>query len=578
MKGSAPYLILVSIALTISPVLKAQNRSVESEMLRLECYREKFHLFTDRDIYAVNERILFRAFNLSEPQLRQINWSRVLYVELTGEGNRVIARGKFELDNKGIWGSLTIPSRTPSGTYLIRAYTKWMRNYPPEGYVHKPVVIINPAAGWIDQLQVKNDEEIPFLQENRIERKNRVLCTTDKTRYGTREKITVSLSPQESNSISPDGYCVTVVRMGHCDNAVPELISPAFPGNSLPETIAYYPETRGLSLSGCVTASDGNQPLAYARVHLTLLGDRTDYYGFMTDGTGSFRIALPGYARSKDVLFCVESENNSTVKLTLDEGYSPVFIDEEAAPASTRSVNKRTVEEVLFAARINNLFYPDPEANETEQIKDDTVQSFYGYPTVRFIPSDYVELPNLEEFFYELIRQVDIKKEKGRPYFRLIGEHPDLRLFDPLILLDFVPVFDIGQVLSLPPAKISSIDIINWVYIRGDQRYGGILSILTNRGDRAGVDLPPHSFFFPFKTVELQQEISFPDYEKDSVNERTPDFRNCLYWIPDLTLTPGKTFTFDLFSPDNPGDYSVIIRGITGEGEVVQGECVFTVE
>ena len=241
-------------------------------------------------------------------------------------------------------------------------------------------------------------------------------------------------------------------------------------------------------------------------------------------------------------------------------------------------MDKRTAEEVLFAARINTLFLTSPGVDDTVRTVDKPDYSFYGYPTVRFKPSDYVALPTLKEFFYELIKNVIVRKEKGKPYFRIIGEHPDLALYEPLVLLDFVPVFNIDKVLSLAPEKVSHIDIINWVYIRGDQRYGGILSIITNRGDRAGVDLPGNSFFFPFKTCESMEDVAFPGYEKDPGDERTPDFRNCLLWAPDISLKTGESISFDLFTPDNQGEYVVIVRSVSGDGEVVQGECWFTVE
>jgi hypothetical protein len=577
-KGYVPYLLLVVLTIRISPDLESQDLSNEAGLLGSDFYREKFHLFTDRDIYAVNEKVFFRAFHLSKSQLKQANWSKVLYVELIGESNQPIAQGKFELDGKGARGYLTIPPTAVTGQYSLRAYTKWMRNYPPEGYFHKSVVIINPNTGGINNLPVSSGGEYLPVQERTGDRRNAVLCNTDRNEYGSRERISITVTLPERNSASPDGYCMTVVRKGHYETTVPELISPSFREAELPDTIMYYPETRGLSLSGNITTGDGNHPLSFSRVHMTLLGDVTDYYGFMTDETGNFRIALPDHARSKDVLFCVESEHDRTVKFTLDDDYSAAVISNETGASQPKFMDKRTAEEVLFAARINTFFRASPGLDDTVRTVDKPDFSFYGYPTVRFKPSDYVAIPNLQEFFYELIKDVIVRKKKGKPYFRLIGEHPDLSLYDPLVLLDFVPIFDIEQVLSLAPAKVFSIDIINWVYIRGDQRYGGIIHIVTHRGDRAGVELPRNSFFFPFKTCESPEEFAFPDYEMNPADERTPDFRNCLLWIPDLSVTAGEPFRFELFSPDGQGEYTIIVRGISGDGEVVHGECGFTVE
>ena len=181
-------------------------------------------------------------------------------------------------------------------------------------------------------------------------------------------------------------------------------------------------------------------------------------------------------------------------------------------------------------------------------------------------------------FFLELIKNVIVRGKKGKQYFYLIWYHSDLSLYKPLILLDYVPVFDIDKILPLSPEKIIFVDIINSVYIRGNLRYGGIINIITLQGDRAGVDLPRNSFFFSFNTCESRQGMTFPDYDKNPGDQRIPDFRNCLFWIPNISVGAGETASFDLFSSDKQGDYTVIVRGISEDGQVMHGECTFEVK
>ncbi len=62
-------------------------------------------------------------------------WSRVLYVELIQPNGTSLAQGKVLIDSSGAMGTINIPEGLSSGTYYLKAYTRWMRNCGPEDYV-----------------------------------------------------------------------------------------------------------------------------------------------------------------------------------------------------------------------------------------------------------------------------------------------------------------------------------------------------------------------------------------------------------------------------------------------------------
>jgi len=557
---------------------KISDSHPDSLIVKSDFYREKFHLFTDRNIYAVNEKIFFRAFNLSESRLKQTNWSKILYVELISESNTAIARSKYELNSEGAWGYLNIPPFAATGLYSIRAYTKWMRNYPPAGYFHKSVAIINPNGSGMSSLRMSTGEEFFSDLKNMKNSRNQVQCYTDKSIYNKRGKIHLAISIPENSITSPDGYSVTVVKKGYYNTTIPELIFPSFKNTDLSEKIHYYPETRGLSLSGRVTSNDGDKPFAYSQVHLTLLGKNPDYYGFVTDNTGGFRITLPYHKSAEDILFCVENKADRIVNFSLDSDYSTDFLKQPEQFSDKPVINKKIVEEIMFNAQVVNIFNPAPISNGPVEMPDTLNQYFYGSPELRFKTADYVLLSTLEEFFFELIRNVIVKKEKDKNHLYLTRDHSDLYLYIPLVLLDYIPVFDIDKILDLSPEKFACIDIVNSLYFRGNRQYSGIINIISSQGDRAGVDLPRNSFFFSFKTCESHQQITFPDYDKDPGDANMPDYRNCLFWAPNISVGAGDTVSLDLFSSDLQGDYMVIVSGITDDGQIMHGECSFTVK
>jgi len=94
----------------------------------------------------------------------------------------------------------------------------------------------------------------------------------------------------------------------------------------------------------------------------------------------------------------------------------------------------------------------------------------------------------------------------------------------------------------------------------------------------AEIDIPQNSRLFNFKTLEPQQEIEFPDYGTSGNNERIPDLRNCLFWIPNIKMDSGEKNSFNFYTSDNQGEYVVVIHGITADGEILEGQCNFVVK
>jgi hypothetical protein len=150
--------------------------------------------------------------------------------------------------------------------------------------------------------------------------------------------------------------------------------------------------------------------------------------------------------------------------------------------------------------------------------------------------------------------------------------------FNPLILIDQVPVFNLDKFLSLPPRKIHRIEVLDEIYIIGNRSYGGIINVVSRKGDMAGIDLPDNSFFFDFSSFQVQEEITFPRYRDRSFKSDSPDYRSTLFWVPGINIKPGQNAELEFYTPDNNGDFLVLIRGIAKDGSLIQGKCSFRVE
>lgn len=105
--------------------------------------QEKIYVHTDRCFYIVGETIWFAIYNQDASEHQSIDISKLAYVEILDKENNVVSKAKVELkDGKGN-GSILISFAVPSGTYLLRAYTHWMKNFDPDYYYEKIITIVN---------------------------------------------------------------------------------------------------------------------------------------------------------------------------------------------------------------------------------------------------------------------------------------------------------------------------------------------------------------------------------------------------------------------------------------------------
>ncbi len=107
-------------------------------------YSERIFLTTDRNIYLSEEKIWFfaRVSPNSDTLL-----SKVLYLELFNyDKNRVVKR-KFKIKNQAVSGVIEIPANFSTNTYLISAYTNYMKNFLPDQFAFNIVSIVNPNLG-----------------------------------------------------------------------------------------------------------------------------------------------------------------------------------------------------------------------------------------------------------------------------------------------------------------------------------------------------------------------------------------------------------------------------------------------
>ena len=142
-------LVIFCLAVGYSIPVLAEQQSLDSLKRKFSAYREagiqeKLYLHGDRDFYLTGESMYFKIYQVDATLHSPLNVSKVAYVEILDATNQSVAQVKVKLSEKGGDGSLFIPATLSSGNYLVRAYTRWMRNFPSDYFFHKHITIVNP--------------------------------------------------------------------------------------------------------------------------------------------------------------------------------------------------------------------------------------------------------------------------------------------------------------------------------------------------------------------------------------------------------------------------------------------------
>jgi hypothetical protein len=529
--------------------LQAQPKIGENQANQLV---EKMALFTDREIYAVNEDILFSAFNVSSPALRSADWSNIIYVELIASNGEAFARKKYVFNQEGTTGALRIPSGVLTGNYYLRAYTRWMRDYSQYNYFYKMVTVINPFRGeLLEPLGISENVIASAIAANSDD----FNIKANKKVYQKRDRVSLEVSVTSVADFA-DKLVVSVIPKGTENQLIFKLAGQ----NDQKFSPDFIPETRGLSISGKVVNAADSVPMPFTLVGLTIFKNNPENQNVLTNEKGQFFFDLSMLKGEYEIFISAKSNENPLI--LVDNDFSTQKIDLPYVPLDLSEASKKLYQSLAFNSQMQTLYLQQKVESEIKSFSSDS--SFYGKPDFVLWLDKYIVLPSMRDYIYELMPQVGIRHDGKRTTLKVLGVYSDLAIHDPLVLVDMVPVFNIDRVLELQPDKIERIEVVTVPYVRGDIIFGGIVSFFSKKGDLAGIDLPSVGRFITYDMLSRNLVQNAPDTQ----NQRIPDLRNCLYWNPDLKLKGIEPARISFNTGDSAGDYLIVVRGIDRAGKV----------
>jgi hypothetical protein len=95
--------------------------------------------------------------------------------------------------------------------------------------------------------------------------------------------------------------------------------------------------------------------------------------------------------------------------------------------------------------------------------------------------------------------------------------------------------------------------------------FPGILAVFCSNNEIRNIKLSESSLHMQLEPVHPCSVYTNQSYVSE-IPGNQPDFRQLLYWNPDLEISPGHNPPTEFYASDHSGNYTIRIEGITSGG------------
>jgi len=572
MKTIRQYITLIFIVLTISSV--AQNTL------------PGFYLQTDRYCYVSGDIAYFKVYSLYQ------NFGSIpeqtLYIDLVTPNERFISGDLVSLNNGVASGYFNIPDSLVSGEYQLRVYLKDNENEVPDQYSGKTIYVTNrfgrnePVYSMVD-IEKKDTTEMDDSTNFNLNGSLSIV----QNELTTRHKVTASIQLETAEKANRVTLSAVVKPLSRCeynqekkaqklyqlmgDKKLKPLNKELLKGNS------------GVLIKGKLVNLNPDTKLDKAIVLLTFQDTLLHIKYDLTNELGEFCLYLNDFYNEQTGFFTAYNFSDLLPLKDIDIILDPVFYNDstpiKAQPEPLTYLpckdSLNIIKSIVAKAYQQNLIEP------TKQPLLDTIsyenKYLTGPLTDMVYPDDFINLPNFVEVAKEILPFVRFKKEKDGYKFSLVDGESKMLRANPIVFVDGIPLVENELLVDLNSAYIKRVDVRSKPRFYGDVFIqNGIVLIWTKELNFWTFHQSKLTKAFDLKLFQQPMQFNFPDYSKKS-DYSIPDFRQTIYWNPDLTIT-NKTAEFSFFTSDEKGKYLIEIEGISDLGEPVYIKKIITVE
>lgn len=539
--------------------------------------QEEIFLHIDRVKYIAGEDIWFSVYTVQGETGKLSANSAIAYVELLNPWNIPVIQSRFQLSGGRGEGDFLLPDSISSGTYTIRAYTNWMKNFLPGNCFIQDIEIYNPFKETDFFRKVDSVSKSDFRPMNSPSQSEGNICLVADTLFGRREKVFVRvLTGNNIDGRSEISEISISVAPHEIISLTPWKNGPKV-GNKSPAQYRF--ETDGHYLSVTIRFRDETISDPPDFLYMSIQGKIAEFNYANRDTSGCFIFILPVDGISRNLILQPEHANNNMI-LEIEPSF-PGLLPASNIIRETFSESRHDLFSGLSfnyqASRIYGI------SLKKEALADDSSglrkRRFYGIPEMEVFLDDYIKLPTIQEVFFELVPGVIIRS--GKTGFEIKITNPltgDFYIEPPLVMIDGVIINDLAVLVDLDPDLVEKIEVVKTPYLIGDLILPGIVNVITRSGDFSDITMPDYAVLLPYRVVESPSVFTAPDYSDEQNRlSRKPDLRNTLYWNPAVKTGVNGEAEIEFWTSDLPDTYVISVRGISADGKKISINKTFTV-
>jgi hypothetical protein len=327
------------------------------------------------------------------------------------------------------------------------------------------------------------------------------------------------------------------------------------------------PEMEGHLISGNIRNRKTGEPVKNENISLSFVGKSALCQFAKTNEKGEFHFKTSERG-TREIVIQPLSEKITDYYVELINPFTPATKKYNRAPFVPDSSRLADINNVIISMQINNIYEPYTQAARKNTVIR-TKPDFYGKPDNTILLSKYIELTSLKEVVKEIIPGVSTVKKNDKINFKLYYQYQSKPFENnPLVLVDGVPVYDLEKVISINSRDLEKIDVFTTRYYISDIVMDGILHFVTKKGNLDVIDLNRSVYRVEYDLPENPDQFWSPDYSSaEQLAGHIPDFRNTLYWNPDMHTGKSGKSAVEFYSSDESGEYTITVEGITSDGK-----------
>jgi len=326
----------------------------------------------------------------------------------------------------------------------------------------------------------------------------------------------------------------------------------------------FMPEYDGHIVSGKITRNQG-QPVEDVRSFLSVPGTQLQFYTCFTDTSVMIHYDVRDYYGQNNIVVQAGESLVNDYHIEIFNPFAEVYSESKLPafmmpPDYSDLLNEHSLHMQVQNAYAGELLrkFASPDIDS---------MPFFGIHCNTYMLDDYVRFSTVEEILREYVPEVAIRRSGGQLHLYNINPvFKELYSNDPLILLDGVPVSS-QKILSYDPLKIKKLQVLDLTYINGLFAFYGVASFTTYNGNMEELQLDPRSVIVDYEGLQFQREFYSPAYATEQqVSSRVPDFRNVLFWSPEINTDSAGNANITFYTSDIRGKYVAVIQGLNANG------------